>query len=308
MRIERPRAFPAEWRGLLGLLHASHLKINGRWRPAALALGFVAVLATFERSAGDIGTPDFIRLAQRAEQPQISIAQTVIAEPASRILLTIQVGPAEVVPKKTFVSLRGLPPTISLTEGHAIGPGSWAIPLAGLPTLKANIPAGVSGRAEIVVSLIGMDGRLLAETKTALVVGPASMMAPAATEAQRHPSSAAPLPAPAGGSAGNSQDVPRAAELSTEQKGRAEQLVTEGDKYLAQGKVAGARLFYRQAAEMGLAAGAIRLAATYDPAELSRLKVLGVTSDPAEARKWYERARELGAPEAEQRLARLTRN
>lgn len=308
MRIERPRAFPADGRGLLGLRQASDLEIKGRWRPAALALGFVAVLATFERSAGGTGTPEVIRLAQRAEQAQISVAPTVIAEPASQILLTIQVGPAEVLPKKSFVSLRGLPPSISLTEGHAIGPGSWAIPLAGLPTLRANIPASVSGRAEIVVSLIGMDGRLLAETKTALVVGPAAMMAPSATEAQRHPSGTAPLPAPAGGSVSNSRDAPRAVELSAEQRGRAEQLVTEGDKYLAQGKVAGARLFYRQAADMGLAAGAIRLAATYDPAELSRLKVLGVTSDLAEARKWYERARELGAPEAEQRLARLTRN
>ena len=308
MRIERPRAFPADGCGVLGLRHASHPEIKGRWWPAALALGFVAVLATFERSAGGTGTPEVIRLAQRVEQAQISVAPTVIAEPASQILLTIQVGPAEVLPKKSFVSLRGLPPSISLTEGHAIGPGSWAIPLAGLPTLRANIPAGVSGRAEIVLSLIGMDGRLLAETKTALVVGPAAMMAPAATEPQRHPSSAAPLPAPAGGSVSSSQDAPRAVELSAEQRSRAEQLVTEGDKYLAQGKVAGARLFYRQAADMGLAGGAIRLAATYDPAELSRLKVLGVASDPAEARKWYERARELGAPEAEQRLARLTRN
>ena len=31
-------------------------------------------------------------------------------------------------------------------------------------------------------------------------------------------------------------------------------------------------------------------AATYDPAELSILKVQGVAPDPLEARKWYERA------------------
>ena len=49
----------------------------------------------------------------------------------------------------------------------------------------------------------------------------------------------------------------------------------------------------------------IRLAATYDPSELARLQVQGIAPDPAEARKWYERARELGAPEAEERLARL---
>ena len=77
---------------------------------------------------------------------------------------------------------------------------------------------------------------------------------------------------------------------------------------LAQGKVASARLLFRQAAEADFAPAAMRLAATYDPAELSALKVLGVSPDVAEARKWYERARELGAPEAEQRLASLPRN
>ncbi len=49
------------------------------------------------------------------------------------------------------------------------------------------------------------------------------------------------------------------------------------------------------------------MAATYDPVELERLnvKVQGVAADRGEARKWYERARALGAPEADDRLARL---
>ena len=47
------------------------------------------------------------------------------------------------------------------------------------------------------------------------------------------------------------------------------------------------------------------LASTFDPGELSRLRVQGVQANPAEARKWYERARELGAPEAADRLTAL---
>ena len=47
------------------------------------------------------------------------------------------------------------------------------------------------------------------------------------------------------------------------------------------------------------------LAATYDPRELARAGVQGLLPNVEEARKWYERARELGAPEAEERLARL---
>ena len=50
------------------------------------------------------------------------------------------------------------------------------------------------------------------------------------------------------------------------------------------------------------------LAATYDAAELSRLGVRGLQPDRAVARRWYERARQLGAAEAEQRLRRLGAN
>ena len=67
-----------------------------------------------------------------------------------------------------------------------------------------------------------------------------------------------------------------------------------------------ARPFFQRAAEAGLARGALLLAATYDPYELASKRVLGVQPNAAVARKWYERARALGAPEAEDRLARLT--
>ena len=79
--------------------------------------------------------------------------------------------------------------------------------------------------------------------------------------------------------------------------------MAQGERYLSQGNIALAREFFRRAADAGFAPAAIRLAATYDPGELGALQVQGVVPDRAEARKWYERARELGAPEAEERLA-----
>jgi TPR repeat protein len=64
-------------------------------------------------------------------------------------------------------------------------------------------------------------------------------------------------------------------------------------------------MFYRRAAEAGFADAAFALAATYDPEELVRLKVVGLKSDVAAARRWYERARGLGFKGAEERLVRL---
>jgi TPR repeat protein len=85
-------------------------------------------------------------------------------------------------------------------------------------------------------------------------------------------------------------------------------LVKKGDEQLAEGGVAQARLLYERAAEAGLAEGAMALAATYDAAELGRLGVRGMQPDATAAKRWYERAQQLGAVEAAQRLRRLGAN
>ena len=96
-----------------------------------------------------------------------------------------------------------------------------------------------------------------------------------------------------------------APKLTDEDRARAERFLVRGDEYLADGNVIAARGFFERAADAGLAAGAFRLASTYDPGQLQRLQAR-VVPDPALARKWYERARDLGAPEAAMRLATLS--
>ena len=247
--------------------------------------------------------------AQRSDSLSIAVPPTIVAEPASQTNLPIVVGPAGRLPANSFVRVRGLPSSVSLTEGHAIAPGSWAIPIIGLANLKAVVPAGVSGRSEIIIQLIGVDGTMFAESRAALVVGPSTIAIPPPpvekkAAAPPPPVAAAPpaVPAPA---ARPDRLRPRAPQLPAEEQARAERLVTQGDRHLEQGNIGAARLFFQRAAEAGLALGAIRLAATFDPSELARLQAQGVRPDREEARRWYERARELGAPEAEERLARL---
>jgi TPR repeat protein len=82
-------------------------------------------------------------------------------------------------------------------------------------------------------------------------------------------------------------------------------LVRQGDRYLAQGNIAVARQYFARAADLGLAMAALKIAETYDPNELARLKVYGVKSNLAEARRWYQRAFELHIPEAQARVQRL---
>ncbi|MBS0244591.1 MAG: sel1 repeat family protein, partial [Proteobacteria bacterium] len=64
---------------------------------------------------------------------------------------------------------------------------------------------------------------------------------------------------------------------------------------LKDGNVAAARLYYRKAIEEGLASAALALAATYDATELAKLKIQGVPAEPEEAKRWYDKARQMGA-------------
>jgi TPR repeat protein len=85
----------------------------------------------------------------------------------------------------------------------------------------------------------------------------------------------------------------------------AQRLVELGDRHMSQGNVAIAREYYGRAADLGLAAAALKMAETQDPKELARFNVRGVKPDLAEAKRWYQRALELKASEAEARLRRL---
>src|SRR5262245_7683548 len=280
----------------------SRAVIAARTRFAArLALGLLAGLTPGigEAKSAGIDSEPAGQLAQRAE-PKISIPSPIVAAPASQVSLTIDVVPREALPIAGFIRVRGLPQFVSISDSHAIGPGSWAVPLYALPVLKVSIPEAISGRTDFEVALVSADGSILAEARTSLVVAPPPGLDAARRTALVPAPAAAVQPPPA------SKANPGAAPLepSFDKKG-AQELVAQGERYLAQGKVGGARLFFRQAADAGYALAAMRLAATYDPAELSILKVQGIAPDPLEARKWYERARELGAAEAEERLARL---
>ena len=255
--------------------------------------------------------------AQLDQKPRINIGKVVLVEPASETPMPIQIGPIDAIPRNSFVRIRGVPPTAVLSEGHSIAPGSWAVPLSVLPNLRISMPVGVSGKVDMTIALVQIDGTVLAEARAALIVAAAEMIAPQQPAAPRERSVASvgnppsPLeasPPPAQRPPAPSAGPPAAKEPSplTEDQKRALTFMTRGRSHAQQGNIAAARLFYRRAAEADLAEGALALAATYDPVELAAMGVAGVQPDVAAARRWYEKARELGAREAEERLRRLS--
>lgn len=244
---------------------------------------------------GCLGVAVFVGPVGAQQQHQrliLNVAPVMLTEPASKSPFPIQVGPQEALLKNSFVRIRGLPPAAALSEGHAISPGAWAVPLAGLLNLNVVMPVGLQGRWDVTIGLVTIEGTVLTEAKTVLVVGPAQLIAP--QQSKQEPSTnvaslgqiVSPVP--------NSPERERALGLHA-----------KGKELLEQGNVQPARMLFRRAADAGLADSALALGGTYDPVELAKLRVLGLQPDVAAARQWYGKARQLGAPEADARLRRL---
>ncbi len=225
--------------------------------------------------------------AQQQQRVAIRIAPMTQGEPASNTRLAIQIEPRAAIATQSFVRIRGLPPTVALTEGHVIAPGVWAVPLAALPNLAIVLPAGLEGQSDIAISLVSVDGTILAEARTVLVVAAAPVL-PGARDVPQSPAVAGMVRM-----------------LAPDERERALGLHAKGEEQLARGGIYAARKFFERAAEIGLAQSAIALADTYDPDELTKRKVVGIEPNVEAAKRWYEKARELGAAEASERLRRL---
>jgi hypothetical protein len=90
-------------------------------------------------------------------------------------------------------------------------------------------------------------------------------------------------------------------ELEGEQ---ARHLFAMGMEHIGRGDVIGARALFLSAANKGSVQSMRALAGTYDPVQLAKLKVLGMKSNVAAARQWYEKVGDHDAIAAAERTAR----
>jgi hypothetical protein len=277
--------------------------LSSLWTGAlAMLLASAALICPGQRDA----------LAQGRGNATIEVPAEIVVAPAVVTQLDIKVNRAETLGNQTILLVRGLPPRVSLSEGRSFSPGVWAVPLGSVGKIELAPAHGTSGRSDLSIQLVTIDGTVLAETKSTLYIIPKSFteQQPPVNNGSPTVMTVAPLtgrpqvaepPLQAPASLGRAPSSLTGAELDN-----ARQLVQRGDTNLQEGKISAARLFYRSAAEAGYAPAALALGATFDARQLARAKVVGgVQPDPAEARKWYEKARDLGSAEAERRLQDL---
>ena len=184
--------------------------------------------------------------------------------------LPFEVRPEEAAQDSYILVLTGLPANASLSGANRMGADAWHLPPGALQRLEIVVPEWSATVYEVGVELRRTNGVVAARSKLWLAVPPP--------------------PAPTGAS------LDQAA---------LKELVRSGDKLLSRGDVVAARGMYERAAAMGSAQAALAMGATYDPRRLWAQGVFGMVGNKERARQWYQRAEELGHPEAKARIGAL---
>jgi hypothetical protein len=179
----------------------------------------------------------------------------------------------------TFILIRNIPEGVSVSAGMATG-RIWIVPLREARTLRLVTKLGMNARFQIGFHLIGPGNRVLAKTTATVNLRPrgaAAAIDPAAPKPQALKPPVLPQPQ-------TESLTPRAEAV----------MLARGKDLLQQGGIAAARIIFEDLATHGSAAGALALARSYDPAYVATSGVSAPATNLTEARKWYERAAELG--------------
>ncbi|NOJ38370.1 sel1 repeat family protein [Bradyrhizobium sp. WSM 1791] len=212
-------------------------------------------------------------------------------------------------PPDAFVSINGLTAGARLTSGKRVGPSEWRVPATEISGVSVIPPDGFTGQMLVTAELRDGNGVALTGTSTRLTWTPVPTAAPPLVAAPA-PVAAAPVAAPpppvAVAAAVPVPAAPRQAEVvrSLDPKEIAA-LIKRGQDLLAAGDVQSARLLLMRGAEARDARAALLVGTTYDPARLRQMGADGPLADVAQARTWYQRAKEWGEPDAQRQLDAL---
>jgi hypothetical protein len=219
-------------------------------------------------------------------------------------------------PLDAFVSISGLTAGARLTSGKRVGANEWRVPATEISGVSVIPPDGFTGQMLVTAELRdGGTGMALTGTSTRLtwaavpvVAAPAPVAAPppVVVPAPVTVAAAVPQPAPAPVPALAAVAPPPQAEVVRSLDPReVAVLIKRGQDLLASGDVQSARLLLMRGAEARDARAALLVGTTYDPALLRQIGADGPMADVAQARVWYQRAKEWGEPDAQRKLDAL---
>ena len=226
-------------------------------------------------------------------------------------------------PPDAYVSISGLTSGARLTSGRRTSGSEWRVSASEISGVSVIPPEGFTGQMLVTAELRDATGAALTGTSTRLTWQAAPVAAPSlATVAPRAavpapavapppvvvapPIAAAPpvtvataaptaIPAP----------PPQAETVRSLDPREVAVLIKRGQDLLASGDVQSARLLLMRGAEARDARSALLVGTTYDPVLLRQIGADGPMADTAQARAWYQRAKEWGEPDAQRKLDAL---
>jgi SH3 domain-containing protein len=213
-----------------------------------------------------------------AVAPKADIALTAPARLAAKtgeeLAFDITIDSADALPARSVIAIRAIPEGVTFSQGRPYGESEWNLTPDEIGDLKLRLPKAATGSSDLRVELMAADGTILASASTRLDVSP---------------------------------DPKSTLILRADESDRVEDLIAHGQKMIDVGYFAGARAYFRRAAEAGSGEAALMLAATYDQESIDKIGAHGIKADPDQARLWYERAKQLGVEGADVKLAALKR-
>jgi hypothetical protein len=228
-------------------------------------------------------------------------------------------------PPGAFVSINGLTAGARLTSGKRSGSSEWRVPATEISGVSVIPPEGFTGQMLVTAELRDGNGVALTGTSTRLTwqampslaaVAPRAAAAPPAAVSPPvavAPPVAVPPPAPVAPPIAVATAAPSAMPAPPPQAEVVRSLdpreiaalIKRGQDLLASGDVQSARLLLMRGAEARDARAALLVGTTYDPALLRQIGADGPLADIAQARTWYQRAKEWGEPDAQRKLEAL---
>jgi hypothetical protein len=212
--------------------------------------------------------------ATKAAKPDIALTAPaeITAKTGEQVGFDIMIDSSEPLPARSVIAVRSMPEGASFSQGRPYGEGEWNLRPDEIGDLRLTLPKTATGNSEMQVELMAADGTVLASASTKLDVA---------------------------------LDPKAALILRSDESSRVTDLIAHGQKMVSVGYFAGARAYFRRAAEAGSGDAALRLAATYDQAFIDKIGAQGIKPDPNESRIWYERAKELGVEDIETKFKAL---
>jgi hypothetical protein len=207
-------------------------------------------------------------------EPDIALTAPVklVAKPGEENAFDVTLDTDEVLPSRSVIAIRSIPDGATFSQGRPYGESEWSLRPDEIGDLRLRLPRTATGGSDIHVDLVAADGTILASAVTRLDIAP---------------------------------DPKQALILRADESGRIDDLIAHGQKMIDVGYFAGARAYFKRAAEAGSGEAALLVGATYDQAFIDKIGAQGIKADPKEAAAWFERAKQLGIEDGEARLIEL---